>query len=118
MAAHPHVPIRKTVFKLRNQQLAELGDYVAQIKTPVVVVGDLNITMWSPYYQRFVRQTGLRNARYGFGILPTWPTIIPLLYIPIDHFMVSPEIQVVNLRTGDRVGSDHLPLITDLAIAE
>jgi len=116
VTAHLYVPTK--LFKQRNQQLAELGDYLAQIKIPVVLVGDLNITMWSPYYQRFVRQTGLRNARYGFGLLPTWPTFIPPLYIPIDHFLVSPEIQVVKLRTGDGVGSDHLPLIIDLAIAE
>lgn len=116
VTAHPYVPTR--FFKLRNQQLAELSDYVAQIKTPVVVVGDLNITMWSPYYQRFVRHTGLRNARYGFGILPTWPTFMPLFYIPIDHFLVSPELGVVNLRIGKQIASDHLPLIADLAIAE
>ncbi|MGK7901316.1 MAG: endonuclease/exonuclease/phosphatase family protein [Hormoscilla sp.] len=118
VTADNYIPTKTKTFKLRNQQLAELGDRVAKIKTPVVVVGDLNMTMWSPYYQRFVRQTGLRNARYGFGILPTWPTFMPLLYIPLDHCLVSREIQVVNIRTGDRVGSDHLPLIIDLAIAD
>lgn len=118
VTAHLYIPTRRSFFKLRNQQLVELGDYVAQIKTPVVVVGDLNITMWSPYYQRFVRQTGLRNARYGFGILPTWPTFMPPLSIPIDHFLVSPELKVVNLRTGKQIGSDHLPLIIDLAIPD
>lgn len=118
VTADNYIPTKIKRFKQRNQQLAELGDYVAKIKTPVVVVGDLNMTMWSPYYQRFVRQTGLGNARYGFGILPTWPAFMPLLYIPIDHFLVSPELKVVNLHTGDRVGSDHLPLIIDLAIPD
>ncbi len=82
--------------------------------------------MWSPYYKSFVRQTGLRNARQGFGILPTWPsksslspvpaTIAPLLSIPIDHCLISPKIKVVNIRTGPNVDSDHLPVITDLVI--
>lgn len=90
------------------------------------MVGDLNITMWSPYYKRFARQTGLRNARQGFGILPSWPTketysqISPalslLLAIPIDHCLISPEIKVLNIRTGPNVGSDHRPVITDLLI--
>ena len=116
VAAHLHNPIRTKGLKMRNQQLVALSEYVTRLTTPVVVVGDLNTTMWSPYYQRFARQAGLRNARYGFGVLPTWPGFMPL--IPIDHFLASPAIQVVNLRRGADVGSDHLPLIAELAIPD
>ena len=63
-----------------------------------------------------VKTGGLRNARSGFGILPTWPTFMPVLYIPIDHCLVTKEIDIIKLRTGRNVGSDHLPLIADLAI--
>jgi hypothetical protein len=58
--------------------------------------------------------------------IPTWPTeakfspIKPplswLLLIPIDHFLISPEIKVLDIRTGANVGSDHLPLIADLVL--
>jgi endonuclease/exonuclease/phosphatase (EEP) superfamily protein YafD len=41
-----------------------------------------------------------------------------LLSIPIDHCLISPDIKVVNIRTGPNVGSDHRPLITDLIIPE
>jgi hypothetical protein len=37
-------------------------------------------------------------------------------YIPIADFLVSKEIGVLKIRTGRNVGSDHLPLITDLVI--
>jgi endonuclease/exonuclease/phosphatase family metal-dependent hydrolase len=37
-------------------------------------------------------------------------------YIPIDRFLVSKEIGILKIRTGGNVGSDHLPLITDLVI--
>jgi endonuclease/exonuclease/phosphatase family metal-dependent hydrolase len=46
----------------------------------------------------------------------TWPTFRPLAYIPIAHFLVSKEIGVLKIRAGRNVGSDHLPLITDLVI--
>jgi endonuclease/exonuclease/phosphatase (EEP) superfamily protein YafD len=72
--------------------------------------------MWSPFYKNMVKTGNLRNARSGFGILPTWPTFLPLAYIPIDHFLVSKEIGVLKIRTGRNVGSDHLPLITDLVL--
>ncbi len=118
IAAHPLTPTTKSGFQQRNAQLEAMGRYVSRLPKPVLVIGDLNITMWSPFYQRFVGTAGLDNARSGFGILPTWPTFFPLLYIPIDHCLISPEIQVLKIRTGPDVGSDHLPLVTDLVIPQ
>ncbi|HEY9667720.1 MAG TPA: endonuclease/exonuclease/phosphatase family protein [Coleofasciculaceae cyanobacterium] len=126
IAAHPLPPFKAAFFKSRNKQLEEMGKYVQQMKYPALIVGDLNITMWSPYYKKFIRQTELRNARQGFGILPSWPanssvsrvpgTIAPLVSIPIDHYLMSPEIEVSKIRIGQNVGSDHLPVIADLVI--
>ncbi|NEQ35419.1 MAG: endonuclease/exonuclease/phosphatase family protein [Okeania sp. SIO3I5] len=116
IVTHLAIPITKVSFQVRNQEFAVLADYVSKLQSPVIVVGDFNTSLWSPYYQQFVQKTGLRNGRRGFGIQPSWPTFLPLFYIPIDHCLVSPEIQVFNSYTGKNVGSDHLPLITDLAI--
>jgi len=126
IATHPLPPARLDYFHLRNKQLDEISKYVKSLNTPVIMVGDLNITMWSPYYKRFEKKTGLRNARKGFGILPTWPTkptfsriprfISPLLWIPLDHCLISPEIRVANIRTNENIGSDHLPLSVELII--
>jgi endonuclease/exonuclease/phosphatase (EEP) superfamily protein YafD len=63
-----------------------------------------------------MRQTGLKNSRRGFGILPTWPTFLPLLSIPIDHFLLSPEFAVLKTGQGPNIGSDHVPLITELML--
>ena len=126
VATHPLPPIRPTYFQSRNQQLAKVGQYLATIKTPKMVVGDLNITMWSPYYQRLIRQAGLNNARDGFGLLPSWPTPFadyPLpawtlwpLSIPIDHCLLSPNLPVANIRVGPNIGSDHRPVIIDVNV--
>ncbi|HAX74525.1 MAG TPA: endonuclease/exonuclease/phosphatase [Cyanobacteria bacterium UBA11372] len=113
---HTSSPTDKRDFNQRNQQLAFLGDYLAKIKNPVLVVGDFNITMWSPIYKQFIQKVGLKNTRSGFGILPTWSTKLPPLSIPIDHCLVSPNVKVLQMRASRYVGSDHLPLITDLVI--
>lgn len=131
IATHPPPPIRKLLFHARNQQLNEIAQYIKSLSTRVIVAGDLNITMWSPYYKRFVNQTKLDNARQGFGLVPTWPLktsyppyskipsfLTDLLSIPIDHCLMSPDIEVANIRGGPNVGSDHRPLITDLIIPE
>jgi endonuclease/exonuclease/phosphatase (EEP) superfamily protein YafD len=129
VAIHPPPPIKPTLFQARNQQLEEVSQYIRSLSSFVIIVGDFNITMWSPYYKRFVINTGLKNARKGFGILPTWPlkTTYPpysripsllswLLSIPIDHCLISPQIKVVKIRTGSDLGSDHRSLITDLVV--
>ncbi|PSP16260.1 MAG: hypothetical protein BRC58_09500 [Cyanobacteria bacterium QS_8_64_29] len=82
--------------------------------------------MWSPYYQKLVDGTGLINTRKGFGIFPTWPTAnnplgLPgfaarLLSIPIDHCLVTSELQVVQTRALSSVGSDHRPIAVDLVV--
>jgi endonuclease/exonuclease/phosphatase (EEP) superfamily protein YafD len=115
IAVHPSQALGKIYFEERNRQLVGIADYVAKVKNPLVV-GDFNVTMWSPYYKRFVSTAKLRNARKGFGILPSWHTSYPLLSIPIDHCFVRDNIKVLKIRIGRNVGSDHLPVITDLLI--
>ncbi|MGB3693711.1 MAG: endonuclease/exonuclease/phosphatase family protein [Spirulinaceae cyanobacterium] len=116
-AIHPVPPINESYFYLRNQQLEETSKYLQQSDALKIVLGDFNLTMWSPIYRRFIRNTGLVNARLGFGILPTWPTNLLPLRIPLDHCLVSPEITVTDIKVGGDVGSDHLPLIAELVIS-
>ena len=115
--ANPQLVFGSQGYEWRNRHLEEgIGDYVVQLKKPVVLIGDLNATMWSPYYKTMIQRSGLRNTRAGFGILPTFGPLLPWGGIPIDHCLVSPKIKVLNTRTGKEVGSDHLPLVTDLVI--
>ncbi|MBA3438536.1 MAG: endonuclease/exonuclease/phosphatase family protein [Pyrinomonadaceae bacterium] len=119
LAIHPHAPVRRDHFEYRNRLLCAASSLARRMSAPKIVIGDFNCSMWSPYFSNFVRKAGLVDARKGFGVLPTWPTqmlLKPLLMIPIDHCLVSPDIKVVSIRTGRNIGSDHLPLIVELAI--
>ena len=111
LSTHPLPPISREAFEYRNSQLFEVNTVLTQLKKPKILIGDLNISMWSPFYAKMP----LHNARQGFGILPTWPNFIPFMMIPIDHCLVSSDIKVVNIKTGPSIGSDHLPLIVELA---
>ncbi|MEM6836441.1 MAG: endonuclease/exonuclease/phosphatase family protein [Cyanobacteria bacterium P01_C01_bin.120] len=126
VGTHPLPPVRPNLFHSRNRQLDQLGEYLQNIQESQVVIGDFNITMWSPYYRRLLRRTGLKNVRAGFGVLPSWPTgetyslmpawLTELLAIPIDHGLLSPELTVANVHLGADVGSDHLPVVIDLSL--
>jgi len=51
----------------------------------------------------------------------TWPARVggipwpPPLRIAIDHCFVSPGIGIAGLAAGPDIGSDHLPLLIDIA---
>lgn len=120
IAVHPSNALGKIYMEERNRQLLAIADYVEKVNNPLLI-GDFNTTMWSPYYKQLVNKAKLRNTRDGFGILPTWPTFLPLFYIPIDHCLIRQNLDymaVLNTHLGGNVGSDHLPLITDLLISQ
>ena len=46
----------------------------------------------------------------------TWPALVPYyLGIQVDHVLFSNNFKVIEKKTGNHVGSDHRPLIVDLA---
>lgn len=113
---HPRAPIRKGHFALRNRMLATAAVHLRDMDNPKICIGDFNTSPWSYYYRSFLQQTQLKDSRNARGLLPTWPTflIFRWLMIPIDHCLISNDIRVVKMKTGEDVGSDHLPLMIDL----
>jgi endonuclease/exonuclease/phosphatase (EEP) superfamily protein YafD len=116
LATHPIPPASKAGARDRNVQLQNVAEFMKRSTGPAILIGDLNTTMWSPYYSALLRNSGLRDCRRGFGVLPSWPTFFPLLSIPLDHCLVSQSIDVRGTRVGPTINSDHLPLVVDLAI--
>ena len=116
ISTHPVNPLGRDNFAARNLQLDSVIELVAQASGEVVLLADLNASVWGRHYRHFQASTGLRNARRGNGILPTWPTFMPIAMIPIDHVLVSSGIGVTEIKTGPRIGSDHLPLIVTVVL--
>ncbi|MDX2037008.1 MAG: endonuclease/exonuclease/phosphatase family protein [Isosphaeraceae bacterium] len=99
-----------------NPDFAALAEQIGLRGGSQIVVGDLNRTEHSPYFHDFLATTRLRDSRFGFGPQPSWPTWSPYR-IPLDHALVSPDVAVVDRRLGESIGSDHLPIILDVAPA-
>ncbi len=115
IATHPPPPINRYYFDAIAQQFHAINQIINDNpNTNHVVIGDLNTTVWSQHYKILNSIKGLKNARTGFGLLPTWPTNLLPMMIPIDHCLVSEKIEVTNIKTGQNIGSDHLPLIVEL----
>jgi len=111
IGTHTLPPMGAQNARTRNNHLALLADKSAATSGARVLMGDLNCTPWSPYFHDLLRHAELRNSQRGFGIQPTWRS-----QLPIDHVLCSDEILVLDRRVGPKIGSDHQPVIVDLAI--
>lgn len=116
VAAHPQAPISAAWSAGRDAQLAAIGDVAAAEPRPVIVAGDLNATPWSHGFRQLVRRRGLRDSALGRGLQATWNARYWAPRIPIDHVVVSPEVQVISRTIGPDVGSDHLPVEATLVV--
>jgi endonuclease/exonuclease/phosphatase (EEP) superfamily protein YafD len=58
----------------------------------------------------------LKDSEQGFGPQPSWSTEMLIPFVPIDHFLVSNDIEVLNRVLGPNLGSDHLPVYVDLLV--
>lgn len=81
-----------------------------------IVLGDLNLTPWAPAFSRLVAEGDLRDTGPYRGLLATWLSRVPFVGLLIDQVLVSPSIGILANRLGPDVGSDHLPVIVDLAV--
>ena len=116
ISTHPMPPVGSADSAARNLQLDAVAQLASRTPEPLVVIGDLNITMWSHQYARFEERSMLENARRGFGVEPTWPLFLLPAMIPIDHCLVSDDIVVRDFRAGPAIGSDHRPIIVSLTL--
>lgn len=101
----------------RNRQLELLAQQSRAVTSmPLLVVGDLNVSPFSPHFRQLLANGGLRSAADGFGWQPTWPSFVPPAGIQIDHALVNGAITVQAFRRGPFDGSDHRPVIIDLVL--
>ena len=85
---------------------------------PVLVAGDFNAT-WNNRPFRALLDAGLSDgaAAQGGPLHMTWPNDrrpLPAL-IRIDHVLTTAGLTVTRLRTGQGGGSDHRPLVAEVA---
>ncbi len=95
-------------------QVAALAAAVANRR--VVVIGDLNTTPFSHRFQDLMSRGGLADAAPGATFRTTWISRFPPFGLTLDHVLVGAGLRPLARRVTDSIGSDHYPLIVDLAI--
>ena len=118
LGVHLHWPLGPRASRLRNTELASVASFAAAHDGLLIVAGDFNATPWSQHFRESLQRSKLSDCAAGHGLAPSWPSQFPPLGIRIDHCWMSRHWRSVDVRLGPSHGSDHLPLIADLTLAD
>jgi endonuclease/exonuclease/phosphatase (EEP) superfamily protein YafD len=110
---HVHTSFAGSV---HERELHALAAARPQLGRRLVVCGDFNTVPWSAQLGEFAESTGLRDAFAGSWPVYSWPAWSPLLRVPLDHCLISSGLSVQGHSFGPSSGSDHFPLVVDLAL--
>ncbi len=97
----------------QNEHIRNLAKLLEPLTGHIIVTGDFNTTPYSRALGDLELSTGLQRQTS----LPTWPANLVLPQFAIDHLFLSRKIKVrVPPRAGEAGGSDHLPLVMEVAL--
>ncbi|MEE2951051.1 MAG: endonuclease/exonuclease/phosphatase family protein [Pseudomonadota bacterium] len=102
-------------------QIAALEPVLARLAGPLVIGGDFNAAPWSAAVSRYAKASDTRPVA---GIGPTFlPSALPswlkrFAGLSIDNVLVSEGVSVSEAKTLPATGSDHLPVLIRLFIAD
>ncbi|QDU24177.1 endonuclease/exonuclease/phosphatase family protein [Urbifossiella limnaea] len=99
--------------RVRDRASALVADWVGPPTDGAIVAGDFNTPVESTVYRR--NWSGFRNAFSTAGT--GWGTTKQTRWFGtrIDHVLYAPPWVCRGVRTGPSLGSDHLPVVADLA---
>lgn len=117
--AHPIPPFNQTLFRQRNATLAAAFAVAGRTPTrPVALIGDLNISGYTPSFLVQEKKYGLVSMRRGRGLLHTFPANFPVwTRIPIDHVLLNARVRPLALHRVPLGGSDHFGLLAEVAVS-
>jgi len=114
--------------RFQARQRREFARYIATLPSETTIVsGDFNSTPWSFALLNLERRMGVQRLTHGEmtfparqyrgkGIrdrarrLPAW-----FAFAPIDHVFAGSAWRAVKVTRGPKLGSDHFPVVVELA---
>lgn len=121
---HPLPPMNAALFEKRNRQLEDVADRIHEFRQqasgiPIVLLGDLNLTPWSPWFLELQSRSGLVRGISNFTLEPTWYRfpMFPFGLI-LDHGLIEPSLVCTDFQVGKPMGSDHRSITLRIASAD
>ncbi len=121
---HPLPPMNAALFEKRNRQLEDVADRMQEFRhqasgIPMVLLGDLNLTPWSPWFLELQSRSGLVRGVSNFTLEPTWYRfpVFPFGLI-LDHGLIEPSLVCADYKVGKLMGSDHRSITLRISSAD
>jgi endonuclease/exonuclease/phosphatase (EEP) superfamily protein YafD len=105
------------------REIAQLTPALAGLGPDAIVAGDYNASSWSVAASSLNKAGGLQQIE---GIGPSWGPSLRIadknrqwpqwLGLPIDNAATKGAVKVVDARTLESAGSDHLPVLIDFVV--
>jgi len=109
-------PLPQLGLDIAMKQMEYLKTLVDNTNQNLILMGDLNMTTTSKRFTNFLKDTNLYTYASYKPSTFTWPAFVPgYLGIQIDHVLFSENFKVIRKKTANHFGSDHRPLLVDLA---
>lgn len=112
---HTSSPISPINYRMRNEQLATIhADIVthqpSRKDAPILLLGDLNVSPWSVFYQRFVEDLDwmMNVTRRLSPIFTRHLRFLPFVASHIDHIFSNNPAMIHDVEQVDVPGSDHI----------
>lgn len=122
LAVHPPLPRGPINTAIRQAHFDYYARVAAGTELPLLIIGDFNITPYSPRFRAMLRDGGLRYVHLGWAWPRSWPSHNYgrlqryVRGFPIDHVVTSRHFAAAGARAIADVGSDHYPVVADLIL--
>jgi endonuclease/exonuclease/phosphatase (EEP) superfamily protein YafD len=113
---HTLPPINALHSKLRNEELLHYAELAARADPPTVLMGDFNLTPFSPWFAEILRRSTLSDTAANFVWSPTWMRNSVVLGLRIDQMLIPNSFTLISREIGPACGSDHCPVEVRLSL--
>jgi endonuclease/exonuclease/phosphatase (EEP) superfamily protein YafD len=114
LVVHPSGGLLPGDVDTHERELAAIGEWAREQGPRSVVCGDLNAAPWTRSLRDVLAEGELRAALPGGLFAGSWPALPPPLRVAVDGCLVGTGVRA-RAELGPRVGSDHLPVLVELA---
>lgn len=113
---HPQPPVPGVDTDERDAQMLYAARFARRTDVPLITMGDFNDAAWSHTSRLFKHYGQYLDPRIGRGLYASFHAKNPLIRCAIDQLFITEEVAVVSFQLGERIGSDHFPVIARVRI--
>lgn len=106
----PPVPQENEESTERDAEILITGKAAKEYGKACIVFGDMNDVAWSRTTKLFLKTSQMLDPRRGRGMYNTFHEKYWFLRWPLDHYFLSSQFRLVDMKIEDSVGSDHFPI--------